>query len=69
MKTNSFVRSILRVRVTVLCLAIVGLAVAEVGFGESLAARYGQYTAAQTQSSQAPSLSLGDLMSAAPVVR
>ena len=69
MKTNSFVRSILRVRVTVLCLAIVGLVVAEVGFGQSLAARFGQYTAAQTQSPQAPSLSLGDLMSAAPVVR
>ena len=69
MKTNSFVRSILRVRVTVLCLAIVGLVVAEVGFGQSLAARFGQYTAAQTQAQQAPSLSLGDLMSAAPVVR
>ena len=48
MKTNSFVRSILRIRVTVLCLAIVGLVVAEIGFGESLASRYGQYTAAQT---------------------
>jgi hypothetical protein len=69
MKTNSFVRGILRVRVTVLCLAIVGLVVAEVGFGQSLAARFGQYTAAQPQSQQAPSLSLGDLMSAAPVVR
>ena len=69
MKTNSFVRSILRIRVTVLCLAIVGLVVAEVGFGQSLAARFGQYTAAQTQAPQAPSLSIGDLMSAAPVVR
>ena len=69
MKTNSFVRSILRIRVTVLCLAIVGLVVAEIGFGESLASRYGQYTAAQTQAPQAPSLSLGDLMSAAPVLR
>ena len=69
MKTNSFVRSILRIRVTVLCLAIVGLVVAEVGFGQSLAARFGQYTAGQTQAPQAPSLSLGDLMSVAPVVR
>jgi hypothetical protein len=69
MKTNSFVRSILRIRVTVLGLAIVGLVLAEVGFGTSLASRYGQYTTAQTQAQQAPSLSLGDLMSAAPVVR
>jgi len=69
MKTNSFVRSILRVRVTVLCLAIVGLVVAEVEFGQSLAARFGQYTAATTQAQQAPSPSLGDMMSAAPVLR
>jgi hypothetical protein len=65
MKTNSFARSILRIRVTVLCLAIVGLVVAEVGFGQSLAARFGQYTAAQTQAQQAPILSIGDLMAAA----
>ena len=65
MKTNSFVRGILRIRVIVLCLALVGLVVAEVGFGQSLAARFGQYTAAQTQAPQAPSLSLGDLMAAA----
>jgi hypothetical protein len=67
MKTNFFAHSILRIRAIVLCLAIVGLVVAEVGFGQSLAARFGQYTAAQTP--QAPSLSIGDLMSAAPVVR
>jgi hypothetical protein len=69
MKTNSFVRGILRIRAIVLCLAIVGLVVVEVGFGQSLAARFGQYTAAQTQASQAPSLSIGDLMSVAPVLR
>ena len=69
MKTSSFVRGILKNRAIVLCLAIVGLVVAEVGFGTSLAARYGQHTAAQTQSPQAPSMSIGDLMSAAPVVR
>jgi hypothetical protein len=69
MKTNAFARGILRIRVTVLCLAIVGLVVAEVGLGQSLAARFGQYTAAQTQTPQAPSVSLGELMSAAPVVR
>ncbi len=65
MKTNSFARSILRIRVTVLCLAIVGLVVAEIGFGETLAFRYGQYTAAQTQAPQAPNFSISDLMAAA----
>ena len=69
MKTNPFARSILRIRVTVLCLAIVGLVVAEVGFGESLASRYGQYTAAQTAGPQAPNVSLGDLMAAAAIAR
>jgi hypothetical protein len=69
MKTNSFARSTLRIRAMVLCLAIVGLAVAEVGFGESLAARYGDYTAAQTEAPQASSQGLGDLMAACPVVR
>jgi hypothetical protein len=69
MKTNSLARSILRIRAIVLCLAIVGLAVAEVGFGESLAARFGQTTAAQTEAPQASSQGLGDLMAACPVVR
>ena len=69
MKTNSFACSILRIRAIVLCLAIVGLVVIEVGLGESLASRYGQYSVVQTQSPQAPSLSLGDVMSAAPVGR
>jgi len=65
MKTNSFVRSVLRVRVTVLCLAIVGLVVAEVGFGQSLAARIGQTTTRQTGSPATPSVSISDLMAAA----
>ncbi len=65
MKTNSFVRGILRIRVTLLCLAIVGLVVAEIGFGESLASRCGQYTARQTDSPAAPSVSISDLMAAA----
>ena len=69
MKTNSFARGILKIRVIVLCLSIVGLAVVEVGLGESMAARYGQYTAAQNQAPQAPNLSIGDLMAAASIVR
>ena len=69
MKTNPFARGILRIRFIVFCLAIVGLVVAEVGLGESLAARFGQYTAVQTQTPQVPSLGVGDLMNACPVVR
>ena len=61
MKTNSFVRGILRIRAIVLGLAIVGLAGVEVGVGELLAARFGHCTASQTQDPQAPNLSLGDL--------
>ena len=65
MKTNFFVRSILQIPVTVLCLAIVGLVVAEVGLGQSLAARIGQTTARQRDSPTAPSVSIADLMAAA----
>ena len=49
MKTNSFARGILRIRAIVLCLAIVGLAVVEVGLGESLVVRYGYFNAVQSQ--------------------
>jgi len=69
MKTNPFARGVVRIRAFVLCLAIVGLAVVEVELCDSLSARFGQYTAAQTQVTQAPRLSLGDVMGAAPIVR
>jgi hypothetical protein len=69
MKTNPFARGVLRIRAFVLCLAIVGLAAVEVELCESLSSRFGQYTAAQNQVTQAPRLSLGDVMGAAPVVR
>ena len=69
MKTNRIARSIRKIRLIVISLAVLGLAVVEVGFGESLAARLGQYTAAQTQGPQVPSLSIGDIMAAAPVGR
>ena len=65
MKANSFVRGILRIRVTVLCLAIVGLVVAEVGLGKSLAARMGHITACQTDSPAVPNVSISDLLGAA----
>jgi hypothetical protein len=65
MKTNSFVRGIFRIRAIVLSLAIVGLVVLEVGFGQSMAARIGHTTAPQTDSPAAPSVSISDLMAAA----
>ena len=69
MKTNSFARGILRIRAIVLSLALVGLVGVEVGLGEFLTARFGRYTAVQTQAPQAPCKGLGDLMAAAPVIR
>ena len=69
MKINAFARGILKIRAIVLGLAIVGMVGVEFGLGESFAARFGQQTAAQTECPQAPSLSFGDLMAAAPVLR
>jgi hypothetical protein len=69
MKTNRSARRIVRIRAIVLVLALIGLSVAEVGLGGSLAARYGQYTSSQTGSSQAPNMSIGDFLATAPVVR
>ena len=69
MKTNPFARSLLRIRFVALCLAVVGLGVVELGVGQSLVVRYGYLNAVQTQALQAPGMSMGDLMAAAPVVR
>lgn len=69
MKTNSFARGIVKIRGIVLGLAIVGMVGVEFGLGESFAARFGQTTARQAAASQVPSLSIGDLMAAAPVGR
>ena len=64
MKTNSFARGILRIRAIVLCLAVVGLVLAEFGLGESLTMRYGLNSASQTGGPQAPNVSLADAMAA-----
>jgi hypothetical protein len=69
MNTNPYARFILKLRLVLFCLAVVGLAVAEIGLGQSLAARYGQYGAAPGQTQQAPSLTIGDVMAASVVVR
>jgi hypothetical protein len=65
MKTNTSARGIRRIRIVALCLAIVGIALAEIQVGESLASRFGQITASHPESWQAPSMGLSDLMVAA----
>jgi hypothetical protein len=69
MKTNIVARGLVRIRVIVICLALIGLVGVEIRLGESLAARFGQITAPQTENPQAPNVSLGDLMATASGVR
>ena len=69
MKTSSFARGILRIRAIRFSLALVGLVGLELGLGASMTARFGQYTAAQTEAMPVPNLSLGDWMAAGPVAR
>ena len=64
MKTNRFARSILKIRVVLFCLAVVGMAGVGFSLGESLTVRLGQTTAPQTEVPQAPSGSLADAMAA-----
>ena len=65
MKTNASARYLAKIRVIMVCAALAALVGLEYSVSESLAARFGQYTAAPTQAPQAPSLSLGDMMAAA----
>ena len=65
MKTNPSARGIPKVRVTMLCLALAAIAVAEIRVGESLASRFGQVTASISTTPQAPNIGIVDLMAAA----
>ena len=65
MKTNQSARWIARIRVSLICLAIAGIAVANFGLGQSLASKFGQTTGSQPGNIQAPSLGISDLMAAA----
>ena len=58
MKTNAYARNLLRIRVTALCLAIIGLAAVELRMGESLVARFGQTTAVRADGAQSPNVNL-----------
>ena len=65
MKTNASARYLVRIRVITLCAALAALVGLEFSVSESLAARFGQSTARQTDSPAAPSVSISDLMAAA----
>jgi hypothetical protein len=65
MRTNCSARSIKNLQVTMLCLAIAALAGVECRIGESLASRFGQVTASRSDSPQAPSVDISNLMLAA----
>jgi hypothetical protein len=62
MKTNPSARWIVRMRITMLCLAIAGMVAAEFGLGRSVAGRVGQMTATRTNAPQAPNMDISDLM-------
>jgi len=62
MKTNPAARWIVKIRFSMICLAIVVLAVLDLGLGESLTARVGQHIAIRTEVSQAPNLSISDFL-------
>ena len=64
MKTNRSARRVRKLQITLLCLAIAGLAGLEFTVGESLAARFGQVSVRQTEGPQVPNVSLADVMGA-----
>jgi hypothetical protein len=65
MKTNASARYLVRIRVITLCAALAALVGLEFSVSESLAARFGQSTARQTDSPAIPNVSISDLMAAA----
>jgi hypothetical protein len=65
MKTNRSARWIVRIRVLLVCLALVTIAGIEFGVSQSLANRIGQVSVRQTDSPQVPNVSISDLMAAA----
>jgi hypothetical protein len=62
MKTNPSARSVRNFRVTLVCLALAAIVGVEFRVGESLASRFGQATAMRSDSPQAPSMDISDLM-------
>jgi len=64
MKTNQSARWIVRIRVSLLCVAVAGIAALNFGLSQSLASKFGQATVSQPANLQAPSLGIADLMAA-----
>ena len=62
MKTNPSARRILKIRVIVLWLAIVGFVGVEFWAVEPVAARFGQTTARVSDAPMVPSVSISDMM-------
>jgi len=62
MKTNPFARSILKIRFILLCVAVLGMAGAGWGLGQSTTMRYGRVTAITAGAPQFPNVSLADAM-------
>ena len=65
MKTNAFLRQVVRTQGIMLCLALVALVGLELYVGDTLAARIGIPTGRQTEAMPAPNVDLGALMAAA----
>jgi hypothetical protein len=64
MKTNSTARRIIKARLVGTCLAIVALAVVDLGLYKSMVGRIGQTTGIRSDVAQAPSESISDFMGA-----
>jgi hypothetical protein len=65
MKRHRFARGILKIRVILVCLAVVGMAGVGFSLGASLTERLGQTPAPQTEVPQAPKGTLAEVMGAA----
>ena len=64
MKTNPAARTLVKIRFLLLCASLAAIVGLEFYFGAAFAARIGQTTVIQTDSPAAPSMNLGDVMSA-----
>jgi hypothetical protein len=64
MKTNRIARWSVRIRISLLCLAITAIVGIECQVGHSLASRFGQVSGCQDAFSQLPAAGISDLMAA-----
>jgi hypothetical protein len=61
MRTNSYVRSLVKIRAIMVCLAIAGIAGLVFCASDSVAEQLGQITTARTEIPPAPAVHLGEL--------